>query len=120
MSMTKLGLTPGPLVCTLFAIFLFVLKSPLLVFWGITPGLLVRTIFEIFFYVLKNLFLVFLYLTFLNQKESIPLLMFFRLMVSHQKESSLKVVASFQYFCSQIEYFPSKFQNQFIVFFPIV
>ena len=35
MSLTNLGLTPDPLVRTLLALFLCVLKSPLLVFWGL-------------------------------------------------------------------------------------
>ena len=64
MSMTKLGLTPGPLVCTLFALFFFVLKSPLLVFWGLTPGPLVCNIFALLLYMLKSLLLVFLRLIF--------------------------------------------------------
>ena len=63
---------------------------------GLSPGLMVRTIFALLLYVLKS-----------------PLLVFLRLNILHQKESSPKVVNYFQYFCAQIEVcnVPSKYHN---------
>ena len=104
MSLTNLGLNLGPGLLTLFDFFLYMLNSPLLVFWGITPDPLVHTIFVIFLFVLKSLLPV-----------------FFSLISSHQKELIPKVVKSFQYFCAQIEILviPSKFQNQLYIFSPL-
>ena len=83
--LTNLCLTPGPLISNIFAVLLYVLESPLLVFWGLT----LRSgtyFFVIFLYVIKSMFMVFWGLTF-----------------SHQQESSAKVVKSFQYLRAQIE-----------------
>ena len=77
MSLTNLGLTLGPLVRTLFEIFLYLLKSLLLVFWGLKPGPLVRTLFALFIYLLKSTLIVFWHLTFLHQQELSLLLVFF-------------------------------------------
>ena len=62
MSLKNLGLTLGPLVRTLFALSLYVLKSLLLVYRGLK---------YLHQYDL-NLLLVFLCLTFSHQQESIP------------------------------------------------
>ena len=88
MSLTNLGLTPSPLVCTLSALFICVMKSLLLVFWG---------------------------LTFPHQWESSPLLVFFHLAFLYQKESSPKVVNSLQSFNAQIADFSPNFKINFIV-----
>ena len=91
MSLTNMGLTPDPLVCTPFTLFIWVLTSPLvvLVFWG---------------------------LTFSHQQESIPKVIFFPLMFSYQQESSPKVVNSLKCFGAQIIYSLSKFENKFYIY----
>ena len=87
-SLTNLELTPYPLVCSLFAIFICVLTIPLVVlmFWG---------------------------LEFLHQQESSPILIFLRLTCLYQHELNTKVVNSLKYFWDQIPYFLSKFETQF-------
>ena len=101
MSLISLGLTMGPLVHNIFVIFLYVLKSLLLVFWVLTLYPLVHTLFAFFPFVLNS-----------------PLLVFWDLKFSHLHESIPNVVNPFHYFCAQIEvwYFPSKFQNRFYSF----
>ena len=93
-----MGLTPGTLVCTLFALLLYVLKSLLLVFWGLTPGPLVHTIFRGFP---------------LHSEDSVAGVFASGIFTPIGVESN-----SFQYFCAQIEvwYLPSKFQIQFYIF----
>ena len=101
MSITNLGLTTGPMVHKSFVIFLYVLKSLLLVFLVLTLYPLVHTLFDLFLYMLNS-----------------PLLVFWDLKFSHLHESIPNVVNPFHYFCAQIEvwYFPSKFQNRFYSF----
>ena len=83
MSLTKFGLTLAPLVHTNFAISLFLLNNPLLVFWGLNPGPLI-ILLAILIYVLGIPLLVFLCLKFLHLEESSPLLVFLSLMFLHK------------------------------------
>ena len=86
MSMTNLGLTLYLLARIIFALFLFALTSPLLVFWG---------------------------LTFSHQYESSPRGVFLRLTFSYQWGFSPRVFDSLHYFGAQIPNFTSQFQNHF-------
>ena len=49
MSLKNLGLTLGPMVTTIFELFIYILNSPLLVFWVLAPVSLVRSLFTLFF-----------------------------------------------------------------------
>ena len=91
MSLMNLGLTPDPLIHTLFALFIFVFTTTLLVlgFWD---------------------------LVFLHPQEVSITVIFLRLMCLYQHESSPKVVDSSKCFGAQIPYFISKFETQFYFF----
>ena len=89
MGMENLCLTPDTLAHTIFALFICVLKSLLLVFWG---------------------------LYFLHQWELIPKVLFFSLIFLYQQDSIPKVVESLHYFGAQIPHFISKFRNQFHIY----
>ena len=88
MIMKMLGLTPDPLVRTLFAFFICVLMITLVV-------------------------LVVWVLVFCYQQESIPNIILLHLMCSYQYESNPKVFDSSKCFSTQIIYYPSKFETQF-------
>ena len=87
-SVMNLGLTMDPLVRNIFALFICVLTSPLvvLVFWG---------------------------LMFSHQQESSKNVIFFCLMFLYQQDSIPNVVDSLKYFGAKIICSLSKFENQF-------
>ena len=88
MSHSNLGVTPDPLIRTLFARFISILVSPLLllVFWG---------------------------LTFSHQYKSSLRGVFLRLTLLYQWGFSPRVFDSLHYFGAQIPNFTSQFQNHF-------
>ena len=83
--------------------------------FGLTPDPLVRTIFALFIFILTILMvvLVFWYLKFLHQQESSSMVIFLHLTFLYQQESITKVVDSLKCFGAQIPYFLSKFETQF-------
>ena len=105
MILTNMGLNTVTLVLTLFALLLYVLKSPLMLFWGLNPGPLVCTLFALFIYGPNSTLLVFLSLKFSHQQDYIP-----------------KVLDSFQYFVLKLNFgiLPRNFKISFTVFFNIV
>ena len=91
MSLTNLGMTPDPLVCTLFALFLCVLAILLvvLVFWGLAFGS--------------------------HQQESSPKVIFCVWRVRTNSSQFQRWLTHRKQIGAQIPYFLSKFETQFIV-----
>ena len=81
----------------------------------LTLDILLRNIFALYICLLTSLLvvLVFWALTFLHQQELSPKGIFLYLAFSYQQELSSKVVDSLKCFGAQIPYFLSKFENQF-------
>ena len=82
---------------------------------GLYRGPIVRTLFVIFIYVLESLLLVFLCLKFPHQQDSNPKV---AETILHQQVLNPKVVDSIKYFCAHFEVwnYCAQFKNKFDCF----